>query len=154
MEKKPSNIKLSLRSVVSLQFAVIEQSYHEDSKVKFQYGVKFEKVNDKKLIVVYAQTNFANESPFLIHEINIVVSLDPESWDKFYSTEKDTLFLPGDLALHLAGIAISTLRGSLNSKTEGTIFNRFLLPLVNINSIVVLEDGQFSISNNAELLDS
>jgi hypothetical protein len=54
------------------------------------------------------------------------------------------LTIPKGFLAHLAMISVGTARGILHCKTENTIFNNFVLPLVNVASMIP-EDEQFEL---------
>lgn len=46
------------------------------------------------------------------------------------------LTFPENCLLHMASVTYSSLRGALLIKTQGTAFNRFLLPLLDVNKLI------------------
>ena len=58
--------------------------------------------------------------------------------------EKKELIVPKGFISHLVMISIGTTRGVLHSKTENTIYNKFLLPTINVNELIK-EDVKFNI---------
>jgi hypothetical protein len=47
---------------------------------------------------------------------------------------------------HLTMITVSSVRGVLHAKTEGTIFNKYLLPTLDVTEMVK-EDVEFSLNS-------
>ena len=52
------------------------------------------------------------------------------------NTAGGKLTFPENCLLHMASVTYSSLRGALLIKTQGTAFNRFLLPLLDVNKLI------------------
>jgi hypothetical protein len=67
-----------------------------------------------------------------------------ESWKGFVHSEPSQLIVPQSFMSHLAAITTGTTRGILFSKTENTIFAKFVLPDLNVMEMVT-QDAAFEI---------
>ncbi len=54
----------------------------------------------------------------------------------FFNPEKKEFLLPKKLMVHLTVLTIGATRGILHAKTEGTIYNEFVLPTVNVDALI------------------
>ena len=48
----------------------------------------------------------------------------------------DIYKLPSGFVCHLAMLAIGTARGVLHAKTENTLFNKYLIPTINVAELI------------------
>lgn len=58
--------------------------------------------------------------------------------------ESKTLTVPKGFLCHLAMLTVGTSRGILHAKTEGTCFNKYVLPVINVTEIIK-GDASFSL---------
>ena len=62
----------------------------------------------------------------------------------FNKVKEEKYIIPRNFLLHLGVITIGTARGILHSKTEGTKFNKFILPSINLTTMIN-EDMEFNL---------
>jgi hypothetical protein len=132
--KTNQEIAFKLVNIKTIEFAVIEnESINEDTLESFveigfgfsdktgriQCGIKFKLSTDDK--------------PFIIIHINCTFEIEPTAWEAMYDDKKEAYILPIWLAKHLAVLVMGTTRGALHAKTEGTIFNKYFIPPMNID---------------------
>ncbi len=138
-----NNFSCRLLKVTTEQFAIFEDNY-----------TAFEADNLEKRLLVDIHTRFAaniesrmfgvyflyelkdKDLPVLLVEAGVHFQIDEATWKIYYDIKKSILKIPNDIAIHLLGICISTSRGILHSKTEGTKFNGFILPLLNTSNFI------------------
>ncbi len=58
-----------------------------------------------------------------------------ESW-KEMTDSTGKIKVPSGFLLHIASITIGSARGILYTKTEGTILNNYIMPLINMSNAV------------------
>lgn len=144
------NIGFALRKISTEQFAIIEDEFTEGNEVDLKTNVKFGIDTEKRGLSVMSQFTFKNGvSPFLLVEVGCFFEIHEDSWDSFYDSEKDRFVFPRAFISHLVVITIGTTRGVLHSKTEGSKFNGFLLPTINVNELID-NDLIFDFSPSAE----
>ncbi len=132
--KTNQEITFKLVNIKTVEFAVIEnESINEDTLESFveigfgfsdktgriQCGIKFKLSTDDK--------------PFIIIHINCTFEIEPTTWEAMYNDKKEAYILPVGLAKHLAVLVMGTTRGALHAKTEGTAFNKYFIPPMNID---------------------
>ena len=74
--------------------------------------------------------------PFLLLEAGCIFGVSPQSWESFIQPDAKIILIPEGFLTHLSVITTGTCRGILHSKTEGTAYNRFLLPTINVTELV------------------
>jgi hypothetical protein len=136
MENK-NNIGFSLKRLSTEQFAIIDSLYKEDENIEMKTSVRFGIDSTKKMIVVFFNVSFfQNNAPFLILETGSHFHIVNESWISFEDLLNNELNIPKGFISHLVMLSIGSTRGVLHSKTENTIFNKFLLPTINVNDLI------------------
>ncbi|NOQ75958.1 MAG: hypothetical protein GQ574_28385 [Crocinitomix sp.] len=65
-----------------------------------------------------------------------------ETW--LLLTDEQELVFPKGFIRHLSVICVGTARGILHAKTEGTKFNEFILPTINVEDLIQ-EDASFEL---------
>ena len=136
MENK-NNIGFSLKRLSTEQFAIIDSLYKEDENIEMKTSVRFGIDSTKKMIVVFFNVSFfQNNAPFLILETGSHFHIVNESWISFEDLLNNELNIPRGFISHLVMLSIGSTRGVLHSKTENTIFNKFLLPTINVNDLI------------------
>lgn len=148
MNKEQNKIGFALQKVTTQQFAIIESSYKNEEKFekialgnKIRFGINFKQ---KTITVLFLAKFTQKELPFLIIEVGCHFSINETAWNSFLDEPKTKLIFPRGFISHLVMLTIGTTRGVLHSKTENTLFNRFLLPTLNVNDLVK-EDVVFDI---------
>jgi hypothetical protein len=76
------------------------------------------------------------EIPFLIIEIANHFKIHSENYASMVNDETKTITIPSSFAAHLVLLTIGTTRGVLYSKLENTIFNKFLIPTINLTELI------------------
>jgi len=137
MEDK-KQIGFSLKRISTEQFAKTEEIFVEGNDVnvafQFRFGVDFE----KKYIAVFFKVIFEQQTnqPFLLLEVGCHFSINEDSWLSFNTTDSNDIIVQKGFMIHLVMLTIGTLRGTLHSKTENTVLNKFILPTINVNEFV------------------
>lgn len=112
------------------QFAIIADSIPQ-MPITVDTDVSFGIVSNKHIVAVKFNLSFSNNSDkLLIMELHCHFEIHPENWAGFEKDKK--VIIPKDLLAHFAMHTIGTARGVLFCKTEGTIFNQFIIPPINV----------------------
>ena len=142
MEKPSSIVEFALSRINTEQFAIIDKAFREGAPVEVNTNLRFGVDRANRVVAVYSQFQYEQEHiPFLKVELVIQFVIAETSWQPFLRDEVTTI-IPKGFLVHLAMIAVGTARGVLHSKTEGTRFNEFFLPTINVAEMVK-EDGVF-----------
>lgn len=124
------------------QFAILNKNLLNE-EVGFNTSLSFGFNVPKSEISVRTKYELVQlEEKMVILELNCLFEVRKEDLD-LLKTENKIVF-PKEFLAHLAMHAVGTARGVLFSKTEGTIFNQFILPPINVASKIsddiVLDD--------------
>jgi hypothetical protein len=136
MEDK-KNIGFSLKRLTTEQFAIIESLFKDDENIEMRTSVRFGIDSTKKMIAVFFNVSFfQNNAPFLILETGSHFHIIDTSWSSFEDLSNNEMNIPKGFISHLVMLSIGSTRGVLHSKTENTIYNKFLLPTINVNDLI------------------
>lgn len=117
------------------QFATLEENFVEKKKSEVITDLEFRANKESHQIGVFSTFTFKiAKKPFIILQISCHFMITEESWSSCIDGTMATF--PKEFMTHLTMIAIGSARGILHSKTEGTSFNRFLLPTINVTELV------------------
>lgn len=128
-------INFSIVRVTTEQFAIIEEAFKESSPINLNTTLRFALDKENRVVAVFVLFKFEqNEIPFIKLDVSCHFAIELESWSTFVANE--TVVIPKGFMTHLGMITVGTARGVLHTKTEGTRFNNFVLPTINVNELV------------------
>lgn len=132
-----NDILFKLHAIKTEQFAIIEDAYNEAEAVQLESNYRYGSVVSEQLIAVMVNYKFkSSKAVFLTIEVSCLFNIKPASWELIFNVEKSELVLPKAIATHLLVLTIGTTRGVLHAKTENTLYNRFLLPTLNVSESI------------------
>jgi len=130
-----NNIGFKLVGIKTEQFAIMEDSYSEKKNVGFGSGFQFKVKRSEHRIGVYSTFQFEQgKNTFIKLVVSCHFEIKDTTWMEFI--EGESIRVPAGFARHLAMLTVGTSRGILHCKTEGTPFNVFLLPTINVTEVV------------------
>lgn len=133
MENK--NIRFSLVKISTDQFAIIPGSFMIGDAVNLKTSLQFGADKENKIISIKASFQFEQQTiPFLIIEASCFFKIEPNDWNTFILESE--VIVPKSIITHFAMLTVGTVRGILHAKTEGTNFNGFVIPTINITELV------------------
>jgi hypothetical protein len=148
MENRKDVVQFSISRVSTEQFAVIEEAFQEGTNVNLNTSIRFAIDRVNRIVAVFCQFKFEQKNiPFIKIEVSNHFIVAPDSWSSFLKDDITTV-IPKGFLTHLGMITVGTARGVLHTKTEGTRFNEFILPTVNVMDMIK-EDGVFKESVHA-----
>lgn len=148
MNNENTKVGFILQGIKCEQFAVLEENFSpkKETQLGTQLELKLDQTN--KQIGVFFGLEFVQSKKTIL---KIVVSchfkIKDESWNNFMQKDEPKLIVPKGFLAHLATITVSTTRGVLFAKTEGTKFAKFLVPLLNVTEIIN-EDVTFNLKQD------
>jgi hypothetical protein len=143
MESKNNSVQFSIAKVSTEQFAIIEEAWQEGVPINLATSIRFAIKREKRLVAVFCQFKFEQKGiPFIKIEVSNHFLIAPDSWKNFLRDEIITV-IPKGFMCHLGMITVGTARGVLHTKTEGTRFNEFILPTINVTDMIK-EDVSFT----------
>lgn len=149
MENK--KIDFALLALKTEQFATFEENYTENKKSNLNLSLEFKINKESKQIGVFTTFTFEQiKKAFLKIQVSCHFGINPKSWNNHILESK--IVFPQDFMTHLTMLTISSARGVLHSKTEGTLFNKFLLPMIDTTTLVKT-DAAFPLTENEPRLE-
>lgn len=139
MENK---IGFKLLGLKTEQFALFEENFSTNKKSELATNLEF-KVNIEKCQVgVFSTFTFEqSKKPFIKLQVSCHFAIAPNAWENCIKT--NTIVFPKGFMEHLTVITVGSARGILHSKTEGTEFNKFILPTIDVTKLVT-QDIEFN----------
>jgi hypothetical protein len=127
-------ILFRLTKVEVPQFAILTDKEFPDP-IRINYGFEFSVDINLSLIRCDATISYINqEAPVMKIVVRCEYFIESDSWS---SLKKDgRITFPAGFLQHLASLTTGTARGAYYGKTEGTIFNRFFIPLLDVKQAV------------------
>ena len=123
-----------MRQIKVNQFAILANDAPA-GEIPVEFCVQFKTDMVGKWIAVAFKTQYMNGSaPLLLLEMQCDFQVKPEDWDSLISDGK--LVFPVEFLRHIALHTVGSARGILFCKTEGSPFNRFNLPPVNLETMI------------------
>lgn len=131
-----------------LSFAVIESAYKKSGEVNLMTALGYGLDVEKHIVSCNAKFAFEKKKgqPFLLLEVQSQFQIENKDFLKKIKQNENSYLITKDLAIHFAVLTIGSARGILHAKTEGTEFNDYLLPTIDVNAIVQ-EDVIFEFSD-------
>ncbi len=138
------SIGFVLAAIKTEQFALFEEKYSAKKELNITTSLEFKINEEQKLIGVFATFTFEQAKKIFIKiQVSCHFTIEPNAWKSFH--KEDLIVFPKIFMGHLTMLTIGTSRGILHAKTEGTEFNKFILPTINVNQLVD-KDAEFNIS--------
>lgn len=141
---KKEKVGFALQGLKTEQFATFEENFSESKKSNITTGLEFKLSQEHRRIGVFATFTFEQaKKAYIKIQVSCHFGIEPESWATFYSDSK--IIFPKGFIAHLTMITIGSTRGILHAKTEGTEFNKFLLPAIDVTALIS-QNAEFSLS--------
>ncbi len=137
MTNQKLDIGFSLLKITTEQFATIEEGFNDKGIIRVNTSLRYGADDQNKLIAVFASFIFdSDQKPFIIVEASCQFKVKTEAWRAMYKSDERSILVPKGFLSHLAVITVGTTRGILHSKTEGTCYNKYVLPTINVSEII------------------
>lgn len=135
MEKETQQIGFALSKISTEQFAIIDEEFSTSENIQLKTNIRYAADSVLKMISCFVEIVFESEqSPFLKIEGGCHFLIAKESWGELENG--DSVILPKGFVRHLAVLTVGTVRGILHAKTEGTDFNKYVVPTIDVNEII------------------
>lgn len=142
---KQESIGFFLLAIKTEQFATFEEDYAPKKHVDLFTSLEFKLNPEEQQIGVYAMFTFnQGKKSFIRIQVSCHFAIEPNAWLSFQKDHKITF--PKEFLGHLVMISVGTTRGILHTKTEGTIFNQYILPTINVNQLID-KDASFDLED-------
>ena len=126
------------------QFAILAESITFDkveSAATLETRLSFKAAKDNKIAPIIRFSFVKERQPILLIEVCCEFDIHPNDWKGMLNG--DVLTVSKETLEYLAAQTVGVTRGILYCKTEGTPFNVFILPPINIASMI---DGDLTIN--------
>jgi len=122
----------------TVSFAIIDQAYKKTGETSLQSGLGFGVDVDDLTIVCNVKFEFSRkkDQPFLILEVQGQFEIEPRAFTDLISQNDGSSLVKANLATHFAVLTLGSARGILHAKTEGTLYNQFLLPTIDVKQMI------------------
>jgi hypothetical protein len=135
MGTENKSVKFALVKINTDQFAIIESAFKMGSDVDLKIGLQFGANKVDKVISVKTSIQFEQqEVPFMMIQASCFFRIEPTDWATF--VQGDEIVVPKSVITHFCVLTVGTVRGILHSKTEGTNYNGFVVPTINVTELV------------------
>lgn len=133
---KPEQLEFKLTKIQTEQFATIpDVEIGED--ITISAGINFGIEIETQRLLCNVSFNFESDSQkFIILKVICEFKVEENSFKKALDAEEKKYVFPVKFMQHLGVITVGTARGVLHAKTDGTEFNRYFLPTINLTEMV------------------
>jgi len=76
------------------------------------------------------------DQPFLILEVQALFEIEKNDFLNKMKQKDNSYLIVKDLAIHFAMLSVGSSRGILHCKTEGTEYNNYLLPTIDVKQML------------------
>jgi len=135
---------MSRDAEIKFKLSKIETLHFEKSRVKknlsldiidIQINLNFEvNFQQKSIGTIFGVKYFEEEKNLIELFVKLVFEIEQETWQKLH--EGNSIKIPRDFARHLAVLSVGTARGILHCKTEKTVYNKLVLPPINLTEVI------------------
>jgi hypothetical protein len=132
-------IPFFLKTIQMEQFAWFEENLKEDDleKVELATQIQFKLNPQTQTVGTFVGVTFQQQQkPFLKINMSCSFKIKEEVLKQLVDEPQSKIVLPKHFLQHLVVITLGTIRGVLFAKTEGTVFNRFMLPTLDVTALV------------------
>lgn len=128
-------ISFGLERITTEQFATVDNAYKKGQPITIETEFKAGVAKPERMVGIFMAFKFeCAEKLFMVLEVACHFKIKQESWKSFESSKPHKV--PVDFMRHLGMITIGTARGVLHAKTENTKYNKFPIPLINVEEMI------------------
>lgn len=122
----------------TISFAQIEVAYKKTGETNLISHLGFGIDIDDHTITCNTKFSFEKkkDQPFLILELRGLFTINKNDFLNKVKQTDNSFLITKDLATHFAVLMIGSARGVLHAKTEGTTFNQYLLPTMDVKNMI------------------
>lgn len=142
MEENKQKIQFNIKSIKTEQFALFEENHLDKGKINLETNLSYGLNTQEMVLLISIKFTFEMKKPFMTIQVNCSFAIEKASFENMIKDDK--LIVSKDFIAHMSMISVGTSRGILHTKTEGTIFNRYILPTINVAQMVP-EDAVFDL---------
>lgn len=133
-----NQLGFALTGLRIVSFATIDTAYKKTGAVNLISEVGFGLDTDEHVISCKAKFSFEKKlgQPFLILEVQGLFEIEKNDFKNKVKQDDGSYMVLQGLAIHFAMLTVGSARGILHAKTEGTVYNEYLLPTIDVKQMV------------------
>lgn len=133
-----NKLGFALIGLKTLSFAIIEKAYKKTGETNLISQLGFGVDVDDHTLTCNAKFSFEKkkDQPFLILEVQGFFEIDKNDFLNKIVREDKTFLITRNLATHFAVLTVGSARGVLHAKTEGSLYNQYLLPTIDVKHMI------------------
>lgn len=127
-----------LTGLRTVSFAQIDAAYKKTGETNLVSSLGFGLNIDDHTITCKARFTFEKKKdhPFLILEVESLFKVEKNDFKNKVKQEDNSYLVSKELAMHFAVLTVGSSRGILHAKTEGTRYNEYLLPTIDVKQMI------------------
>ena len=120
------------------QFATNDKAYRTTGELDLRTNIGFALDEANRILIVEVQFDFfkKKDAPFLKIALQGHFEIDAKGWKQLSDNNDNSIIFPQKLITHFVVLPIGAARGALHAKTEGSIYNTYILPTVNVAEVI------------------
>lgn len=120
------------------QFATNDKAHRNTGDLDLQTNIGFALDEANRVLIVEVQFDFfkIKDAPFLKIGLQGHFEIDAKGWKQLSNNDSPSIVFPQKLITHFVVLTIGAARGALHAKTEGSIYNTYILPTVNVADVI------------------
>src|SRR5690554_3971284 len=130
-------LSFRLSGINTEEYAILEEGYKDGEDVGLATFLEFGIDKERKILGSNVKFQFEQEKkPFMIISVTCGFEIEPDAWISLIDEKSNKLIIPEGFASHLAVFTVGTTRGVLHEKTNGTKFNDYFIPPINLTELI------------------
>lgn len=133
-----NELGFALTGLRTVSFATIDAANKKTGKTILMTGLGFGLDIDDHVVTCNTRFSFEKkkDQPFLVLELQALFEIEKNDFLSKIKQDNNSYLIAKGLAIHFAVLTIGSARGVLHAKTEGTNYNEYLLPTIDVNSLI------------------
>ena len=122
----------------TISFAQIESAHKRTGDTNLISVLGFGVDIDDHTITCNTKFSFEKkkDQPFLILEVQGIFKINKDDFQSKVVQADKSFLITKNLATHFAVLTVGSARGVLHARTEGTIYNQYFLPTINVKDMI------------------
>jgi len=133
-----NNLGFAFVGLKTTQFSTNDKTHRYTGDLDLQTNIGFALDGASRVLTVEVQFEFfkKKDAPFLKIGLQGHFEMDVKGWKQLSDQDGRAIVFPQKVITHFVLLTIGAARGALHAKTEGSIYNSYILPTVNVAEII------------------
>jgi hypothetical protein len=133
-----NQLGFALTGLRTISFATIDASHKKTGVANLITSIGFGLDVNDHTVTCKAKFSFEKKEnqPFLILEVQTLFEIEKNDFENKIKQEDNSYLISSGLAIHFAVLTVGSARGILHAKTEGTMYNEYLLPTIDVKKMI------------------